>query len=195
MKILKMVLPVLVLFLGTSAAFAEGVNLVNNGGFETGNFTGWTQGGNRIATTVSDSTVNTGSFAAALGPVGSDGNLSQTLNTVAGQAYTITFYLFSGTGIPNDFSMLFNNEVLFTQTNIPYQPYTLYTFTGLATTSWTTLEFEFRDDPSYLRLDDVKVVVPSVSSSSTPEPSSIILLGSGLLGLGGMLRRKFALSA
>lgn len=100
MKILKMVLPVLVLFLGTSAAFAEGVNLVNNGGFETGNFTGWTQGGNRIATTVSDSTVNTGSFAAALGPVGSDGNLSQTLNTVAGQAYTITFYLFSGTGIP-----------------------------------------------------------------------------------------------
>ena len=48
---------------------------------------------------------------------------------------------------------------------------------------------KFRDDPGYMALDNVSVT-EQTSSSSTPEPSSLILLGSGVLGLGGFVRRK-----
>jgi hypothetical protein len=39
----------------------------------------------------------------------------------------------------------------------------------------------------------VDVTGPAASVSSTPEPSSLLLLSTGLLGLGGLLRRKLAL--
>ena len=43
---------------------------------------------------------------------------------------------------------------------------------------------------------DGELTISDISSSApTPEPSSILLLGSGLLGLGGVLKRKWQLSA
>ena len=52
-----------------------------------------------------------------------------------------------------------------------------------------TLTFSFRDDPGYLALDNVSVT-EQTSGTSVPEPSSLLLLGTGVLGLGGMVRRK-----
>ena len=78
-KVMLLVLA-LTFLLGTSAMAAE---LVVNGGFETGDFTGWTV--NASSTFVSR-TVNSGTpvtpisglYSAWLGQVGSDGTISQT---------------------------------------------------------------------------------------------------------------------
>jgi hypothetical protein len=70
-----------------------GGSVVTNGGFETGNLSGWTAGGAFAPTTVG-SPVHSGSFAAQLGsmsPVNGNSTLTQTIS-VPGTATTLSFW-------------------------------------------------------------------------------------------------------
>ena len=64
---------------GLGQGVSGGGNLVVNGGFETGDFTGWTETQNLGATFVSPSYAHSGNDGAALGAVGSDNSLAQRL--------------------------------------------------------------------------------------------------------------------
>ncbi|HUD84130.1 MAG TPA: protease pro-enzyme activation domain-containing protein, partial [Candidatus Saccharimonadales bacterium] len=78
-----------------------GGQLVQNGGFETGSFSSWTETGNFADASVnSNSTaVHSGNYGAFLGAAGSLGYLSQSLPTVAGQLYLLSLWLDSPDGI------------------------------------------------------------------------------------------------
>jgi len=170
-------------------------NLITNGSFETGDFTGWTTGGNFEATEVVSGAFDEytgaqdGNFYAVLGPVGSDGTLSQTLATTAGAQYTISFWFASVGDNPSDFSALWDGAPLLSLTNPNTGAnWTEFTFTATGTGS-DTLTFSFRDDPAFMALDNISVTTET-GGTSVPEPSSLLLLGTGVLGLGGMVRRK-----
>ena len=60
-----------------------------------------------------------GSFAAALGSVGSDGTLSQTLQTTAGQQYTLSFWLANNGSSPDDFTAKWNGATVLALTSAP----------------------------------------------------------------------------
>jgi len=192
LKTLLVIVALAVCVASAPATFAQ--NLITNGSFETSDFTGWTTGGNFEDTQVSSgafyeySGAEDGTYYATLGPVGSDGTLSQTLTDHAGAQYTVSFWFASVGDNPSDFSASWDGTQLLSLTNpntgSAWTQYT-YTVTGTGT---DTLAFAFRDDPAYMALDNVSVT--ENSGQSVPEPSSLLLLGTGVLGLGGMVRRK-----
>src|SRR4030095_9985739 len=77
--------------IGTGPAGVCGV--VQNGGFETGDLTGWTNSGDTSFTGVDSSNPHSGTFALYSGPTSSDGFLDQVLPTVSGTAYDVSFWL------------------------------------------------------------------------------------------------------
>jgi hypothetical protein len=174
-----------VLLVGAPTAFAT--NLLTNGSFETGDFSGWTHGGDTSFDGVTcGGGAEDGSCYAFLGPVGDQGTLSQTFSDVVGGHYTFSFWLATFGDSPSNFSAYWDGTQIFSQTDPNTGGvWTNYSFTQTGTGN-DTIQFSYRDDPGYIYLDNV-----SVSPVTTPEPSSLLLLGSGLLTVGGVIRRKF----
>ena len=186
----KMVLGAMVAAMG----FAVGIGgpahaQVVNGGFETGDLTGWTLGGNTGFIGVECPGVGfagpgDGACDVFAGPVGSNGTLSQVLATLPGRFYNINFDFQPDGGTPSFFSAVWDAQpALFSVTNPASSPYQVLHFTALATAASTSLSFNFRDDPGFLKLDSVAV--------SIPEPGTMALLGIAMTGL--LLRRRKAL--
>ncbi len=148
---------------------AASSNLVFNGGFESGDFTGWILSGNPIPGVVDTSSPHSGTYAANLFAAGSPGYMEQMLSTTPGATYQLTYFLESDGRVPNLFSAQIAGATLFSATDIPSQSYTEYLFSFRAASNSTDLKLGFRDDPSSLHLDDVAV-------TATPEPRSLYLL-------------------
>src|SRR5215510_4356052 len=64
-----------------------------NGGFETGDFTGWGSDQEGAVVTSDPRYVHSGIYGVQLGTVGSLGHLTQTLSTIPGSNYLISLWL------------------------------------------------------------------------------------------------------
>jgi hypothetical protein len=156
--------------------------LSGNGGFETGDFSDWTFVGDTngsFAVAIDDGEVgdilpgvnydqfvHSGLYGAFLGQSGSLGSLSQTVPTVAAQYYFLSCWLSSiayhHSTTPNEFRVQWNGTSVFDQTNMGAFGWTNLQYLVSATDNATPLEFDFRDDPGALALDDITLqAVPS----------------------------------
>lgn len=167
-------------------------NIVHNGGFETGDFTGWRVSGSTSGASARTSAISGGAFGvdhdsahsgqwgAFAGPSGF-GFLSQMLNTVGGATYTLSFWMegnqsdaakTASSGHPVVFEVFWAGSLIY-KTFDPPNSYTQFTFTDLrATGSCSVLKFGFRDASGFFHLDDVKAGI----ASRVPEPFSTLWL-------------------
>jgi len=162
-------------------------NLAVNGGFETGDFTGWTQAGNTDFSGVDTAATHSGLVGAFFGAIGSTGGILQDVPTTAGVSYDFDFWLRNpSSDTPSEAHVFWNGTEILTLTNPNSFGYTHHQFVVTATAASTPIQFSFRNDLSFFELDDVNVSevrsVPDGGTTST-------LLGMAMLGL-AVARRK-----
>lgn len=182
----------LMLGLIAAATISEGAaaqNLVQNGSFETRDFTSWTGTGNTTFNGVycpgsSGAGVVAGDCAGFFGPVGSVGGISQTLATIIGKSYTFSFWVVSDGASNNTFAALIGGNSVYSETNVGTTK-SQHAVNFLATSNSTSIGFNIRNDPGFTFVDDVQFTV-------TPEPSTYLLMASGLVLIGVMARRRRA---
>jgi len=149
-------------------------SIVVNGGFETGDFTGWTLMGdtitngqlcNAVATDAEiPGVVHSGYFGAFLGQSGYAATLSQTLVTTPGQLYLVSFWLDNlASGNVQTFSASWDGTNFVNLDNPPVFTWTNFQLVATASNTNTVLQFAAENDVSGFGLDDVSVApVPPV---------------------------------
>ena len=159
-------------FSNASGAFAVvpftlsvGQPVLQNGGFETGDFTGWTLNADATVNQVTGTSglVHSGSYGAELGQSSANplGYLYQTLTTIPGQSYVVSLWLDNPNNsvgaTPNQFFVQWNGTTIYNVVNLPYTAWTNLQFLVTANSSSSVLQFGFYDAPYYLGLDDISV--------------------------------------
>jgi VCBS repeat-containing protein len=136
-----------------------GPTILTNGGFETGDLTGWSASSGSISAVLLGLGGQFGNYAAEFGATGSTESLSQSISTTPGQHYTVSFLV---SGDPDSSSNALNvtwdgTTVLALANN--YGGFTQYSFdvVGDPSSSTTPLVFSASDDGTGLFLDQVTV--------------------------------------
>lgn len=167
---------------------ANASNLVVNGSFETGDFTGWTQFGDTTSSGVVNGSIGNGSPTdgadlAYFGPVNLPGGIKQSILTGVG-TYNVSFDLSNRQGSVFSVDLGATNLDHFGAVDLGVTSFS-YTVT---TSGPETLVFTFFNPPSYYTLDNVSVSL-NTFSAATPLPSTWLMMLSGFVGLGFLVYR------
>ena len=190
------------------AAQAGATNLIQNGSFQTNDFTDWTIG------TTGNGTWGTGFPAVTAWPLGGGlnaakgqvgevnftglqegGTLTQTFQSTGGAATESLMWAAMGSGNADggEFTMILNGVQIAQFDTGSINGLINGTLTASAATVAGTNTLEIEVTRRYISTGGTPyqwVTGVDVEGNGVPEPGSLVLMGSGVLGLAGVLRRK-----
>ncbi len=147
------------------------------------------QSGNPVGSAIC--AANSGTFAMTFGSFASVASLSQSIATVSGQSYDVSFFLALSDADPfseETFEVQWGGSTVFSSANpgaaFGYSQRVILNL--LATSSSMTLDFRARNDPGQWFLDDIAIA----DASGVPEPATVVLTGLGLAGAALVQRRR-----
>jgi hypothetical protein len=179
-----------------TSTLAVGQSAVENGGFETGDFTGWTLVGNSTVgqgrqaivynavegSSSGFSVVHSGSYGAFLGDTNL-ATLSQTVPTVPGQYYLLSLWVNNVTGGTGETLMINWNtagavsNALFSVVNPPAFGWTNLQFVVAALGSNGIIQIQAENEPEGFGLDDVSLApIPSPAFQTAARAGNDYLL-------------------
>ena len=179
-----------------------------NGSFETGDFTDWdvteiAGGTASVATDVLGFNATEGIYFADLTATSLIEQGIQTWD--AGETFSVDWNFISNDTWPyNDYSILYIFDCYYNLLDVVKLADVISVGFGGSFTGWNTLEYTFASAGSgYIGfgvfnaadgMEDSQLFIDNIISGAAPvpEPSTILLLGSGLLGLVGYGRKRFS---
>jgi hypothetical protein len=158
---------------------------VQNGGFETGDFTAWSLSGDpkNIGVDANTFYVHSGQFGAQFGSYNAT-YLSQTIPTSPGTSYVLSFWLDpDGQG---SVGVAWDGQYRLWWAVLGATGWTNLQYDVTATQTNTPLQFMLQDAPAYLGLDDVRVTQYVLVSPKTATPVQMLApqVSHGNLGFG-----------
>ena len=207
---MKRYMPLVLLALfALMAAQAGATNLIQNGDFQSGDFTDWTIGTTGNGTWGTGFPIVTGwplgGMNAAEGQVGEvnfsgaqeGGTLTQTFMSAGGAATESLLWAAMGTGNADggEFTMILNGIQIaqFDTGSIDGMLNGTLTASAPTIAGLNTLEIDVTRRFISTSGTPLQWVTGVDVEGTVPEPGSLILMGSGVLGLAGVMRRKIGL--
>ena len=181
MNIVNIILTVLSLLSLINSAEA---GFISNGNFASGNLSGWTTSGDNSYTSVVQSgtlpnNLPGDQYHLEVGTIGGSFGLSQSFATVIGQSFTFSFYV-DDQYKTDALQVLWDGNSLLNITDFATNGWQLYSFSEVANSTSTSIQFNLSDSSAYLGLADVSVSSGPAPAVSVPALPKIYLFGLGL---------------